>query len=215
MGGINKMGLFNNSNKDLKTFQDAVEARRSIYDLEKEVSISDDEIKSIIEHTVKHVPSAFNSQSTRIVLLLNDNHEKFWDITKEELKKTMEPERDFQPTSDKIDNFKHSHGTVLFFEDQEVIKGLEAQMPAYADNFNVWANQTNGMHQFTLWTEFAIEGIGATIQHYNPLVDEQVAKTFDIPESWKLVAQMPFGNVRGEALEKEFKDVDERFIVKD
>ncbi|BCU52778.1 hypothetical protein JCM2421_15500 [Staphylococcus auricularis] len=81
------MGLFNNSNKDLKTFQDAVEARRSIYDLEKEVSISDDEIKSIIEHTVKHVPSAFNSQSTRIVLLLNDNHEKFWDITKEELKK--------------------------------------------------------------------------------------------------------------------------------
>ncbi|MGJ5713351.1 nitroreductase family protein [Staphylococcus auricularis] len=209
------MGLFNNSNKDLKTFQDAVESRRSIYDLETEVSISDDEIKSIIEHTVKHVPSAFNSQSTRIVLLLNDKHEKFWDITKEELKKTMEPERDFQPTSDKIDNFKHSHGTVLFFEDQEVIKGLEAQMPAYADNFNVWANQTNGMHQFTLWTEFAIEGIGATIQHYNPLVDEQVAKTFDIPESWKLVAQMPFGNVRGEALEKEFKDVDERFIVRD
>ncbi|MDT3982657.1 nitroreductase family protein, partial [Staphylococcus ureilyticus] len=71
-----------------------------------EISISDKEVENIIEHAVKHVPSSFNSQSTRIVLLLNDNHDKFWEITKEALKNTMGPDRDFQPTADKIDNFK-------------------------------------------------------------------------------------------------------------
>ena len=57
--------------------------------------------------------------------LLNDNHNKFWNIAKDELKKVMGDDRDFQPTSDKIDNFKHSHGTILYFEDQEVIEGLQ------------------------------------------------------------------------------------------
>ena len=76
------MGLFNKNTKTLDSFQNAVETRRTIYSLEKEISISDKEVESIIEHAIKHVPSSFNSQSTRIVLLLNDKHDAFWDITK-------------------------------------------------------------------------------------------------------------------------------------
>jgi predicted oxidoreductase (fatty acid repression mutant protein) len=82
------MGLFNKNTKTLDSFQNAVETRRTIYSLEKEISISDKEVESIIEHAIKHVPSSFNSQSTRIVLLLNDKHDAFWDITKNELKKS-------------------------------------------------------------------------------------------------------------------------------
>ncbi len=51
------------------TFDNAMEERRSIYNLKDSISISDDELKSMIAHAVKHVPSSFNSQSTRIVLL--------------------------------------------------------------------------------------------------------------------------------------------------
>src|SRR5699024_10338349 len=114
------MGLFTKKSKDLDAFQKAIETRRTIYSLNKEISISDKEVENIIEHAIKHVHSSFNSQSKRIVLILNDNHDKFWEITKEKLKNTMGPDRDFQPTADKIDNFKHSYGTVLYFEDEEV-----------------------------------------------------------------------------------------------
>ena len=208
------MGLFTKKSKDLDAFQKAIETRRTIYSLNKEISISDKEVENIIEHAIKHVPSSFNSQSTRIVLLLNDNHDKFWEITKEEFKNTMGPDRDFQPTADKIDNFKHSYGTVLYFEDEEVIEGLQNQMPNYAENFAIWSSQTNAMHQFAIWTALSTEGIGASLQHYNPLVDVAVSEAFDIPKTWKLMAQMPFGNIREEASEKEFNDIDKRFLIK-
>lgn len=208
------MGLFNKNTKTLDSFQNAVETRRTIYSLEKEISISDKEVESIIEHAIKHVPSSFNSQSTRIVLLLNNKHDAFWDITKNELKKVMGDDRDFQPTSDKIDNFKHAYGTILYFEDTEVVEGLQQQMPSYAENFAIWSNQTNAMHQFAVWTALSTEGIGASLQHYNPLVDEATQEAFDIPKTWKLIAQMPFGNIREAAGEKEFQDVNARFLVR-
>ena len=76
----------------------------------------------MIEHIIKYTPSAFNSQSTRIVLLLNDQHHKFWDNTKTVLKDVMGPDRDFTPTEQRIDGFKHAYGTILYFEDEDVIK---------------------------------------------------------------------------------------------
>ncbi len=80
------MGLF----KKIKSndFYNAMEERRSIYNLKDSISISDDELESMIAHAVKHVPSSFNSQSTRIVLSINNNN-KFWDNTKAILKEVM------------------------------------------------------------------------------------------------------------------------------
>ncbi|WP_436953598.1 nitroreductase family protein [Staphylococcus shinii] len=208
------MGLFSKKDSTLETFQNAIEKRRTIYSLDQDISISDNEVEDIIEHAIKHVPSSFNSQSTRIVLLLNDNHNEFWEITKQELKNAMGSDRDFQATSDKVDNFKHSHGTILFFEDQDVIEGLQNQMPNYAENFAVWSSQTNAMHQFSIWTALSTVGIGASLQHYNPLVDVAVSEAFEIPKTWKLVAQMPFGNIRDEAGDKEFHDISKRFLVR-
>lgn len=70
------MGFLNKNEKE-PTFSEAIESRRTIYNLEKSISISDEELEEIISHAVKHVPSAFNSQSTRIVLLLNDKMKSF------------------------------------------------------------------------------------------------------------------------------------------
>lgn len=59
-----------------KTFLDAIKERRTIYQLNKEAPKSDKEISELINQVVLHVPSSFNSQSTRVVLLLNAEHEK-------------------------------------------------------------------------------------------------------------------------------------------
>jgi hypothetical protein len=66
-----------------KTFFDAVVERRTYYQLNKESPISDKRITEIAEKALLHVPSSFNSQSTRLVVLLNNDHEQFWDFVLE------------------------------------------------------------------------------------------------------------------------------------
>ena len=66
----------------MKELKQLVEGRRTFYAIDKKSPISNQEIREIIEHSVKHVPSAFNSQSARVVLLLGENHDKLWEITR-------------------------------------------------------------------------------------------------------------------------------------
>ena len=46
--------------------------------------------------------------------------------------------------------------------------------------------------------------MGASLQHYNPLVDTAAQQAFNIPKTWKLLAQMPFGTSVGPDGEKTF-----------
>ena len=55
-----------------RTFKEALRHRRSYYALAPESPVEDAQIEEIVRFAIKHVPSAFNSQSTRAVLLLQD-----------------------------------------------------------------------------------------------------------------------------------------------
>jgi hypothetical protein len=94
-----------------KSFFDAVKERRTYYQLNKEAPISDKQITDIVEKAVLHVPSSFNSQSTRLVVLLNKDHETFWEFVLEVLK-PLTPEDHFPQTEQKINGFKGAYGTV-------------------------------------------------------------------------------------------------------
>lgn len=196
----------------MKEFKKLVENRRSYYAIEKKSPISDQEISQIVEHGIKYVPSSFNSQSARAVLLLGDNHDSLWEITRETLRKII-PEDAFSSTDSKIDGFKNGYGTILFFEDQEVIEGLQEQFHLYKDVFPVWSLQSSGMLQYNIWIGIEGAGFGATLQHYNPLIDDEVKEKWNLPKKWSLLAQMPFGNPISEPGEKEFSPVEDRFKV--
>lgn len=196
-----------------RTFKEAIQNRRSYYSITNTSPISDTEIQQIVEFAVTHVPSSFNSQSSRIVLLLGDNHKKLWNIVKDVLKK-MIPAEAFKNTEAKIDGcFAAGYGTVLYFEDQEVVEGLQNAFPSYSENFPGWAVQASAMHQLAIWTMLEDAGFGASLQHYNPIIDAEVAKAWNINPKWKLIAQMPFGTPAQEPGEKEFKPLDERILV--
>ena len=194
-------------------FLSAIKARRSHYAINSEQLISDERLEQIIEFALKHTPSAFNSQSARAVLLLGEQHTKFWSITTETLRAMVEPDK-FGSTQDKMNAFGAGYGTVLFFEDQSVIEGLQKQFSLYADNFPIWSLQSNGMLQLVVWTALTDEGFGASLQHYNPLIDDAVKKEWNLPDSWKLLAQMPFGKQLSTPGEKQFQPIEERFMVK-
>jgi predicted oxidoreductase (fatty acid repression mutant protein) len=195
-----------------KDFNSVIKNRRSIYGINKEVSISAEKIQEIINYAVMHTPSAFNSQTARLVLLFGYNHDRLWDITKESLRKTQTAER-FVLTDEKINSFKSGYGTVLFFEEMSIIEGLQKQFPRAKDNFPVWSQHSSGMVQFVVWASLEMEGLGASLQHYNPLIDEEVKKQWSIPANWKLIAEMPFGNPIAPAKEKEFQPIEMRVKV--
>ena len=46
------------------------------------------------------------------------------------------------------------------------------------------------MHQLAVWTMLEDEGMGASLQHYNPLIDDEVRKVWNLSDDWKLIAQM-------------------------
>jgi len=193
-------------------FLSLAKKRRSIYALGKDISLSEDEVVSLIKEAVKQAPSAFNSQSSRVLILLGNEHTKFWEITRAQLKKIV-PEEKFQATSDKLESFANAAGSVLFFEDQNVVQTLQEQFPSYADNFPVWSEHSTGIAQYAVWLALAEKDIGANLQHYNPLVDEEVRKEWNVPSSWTLRAQMNFGSILQPAGEKTYIDDNERFII--
>lgn len=195
------------------TFKEALKNRRSYYTITNESPVSDEQIKEILEYALLHVPSAFNSQTTRVVLLLGDQHKKLWEITKETLRKIV-PAQNFGATESKIDGaFASGYGTILFYEDEEVVEGMQKSFPTYSDNFPIWSLQTAGMHQLAIWTMLEEVGFGASLQHYNPLIDAEVAETWGINPKWKLMAEMPFGKTTAPAGEKEFQPLDKRLFV--
>ncbi len=192
-----------------KDFYTAIKDRRTIYGISKESSVPETRIQEVINHAVKYTPSAFNSQSARVVVLFGENHNKLWDITKETLRKIV-PVENFATTDQKINSFRNGYGTVLFFEDSSVIESLQQQFASYKDNFPIWSLQSNGMLQFAIWNSLEIEGLGASLQHYNPLIDDEVKQQWNIPTNWKLLAQMPFGKPTAAPDQKQFKPLEAR-----
>ena len=194
-----------------KNLKDAIKDRRTYYQIQNTSPISDKEIQSIIEHILYYAPSAFNSQSARVVLLLGDNHKKMWEITKEELKKVSRSEEQFKETEKKVNtSFASGYGTILFFEDKSIVKGLQEKFPTMAEKFTQWSDHSAGIVQILTWMSLESVGFGASLQHYNPLIDERIKKEWNISKDWELIAQMPFGEPAGEPGEKTHVPLEEK-----
>lgn len=198
---------------DLQKLHELAENRRTIYALNNQLPVEKEEVVKLVEHAILHTPSAFNSQSTRIVVLFGDDHEKLWDMTEETLRDIVGDDEKFTPTKQKIGGFRAGAGTILFFEDQTVVRNLQEAAPLYADKFPIWAEQTSAMHQYVIWTALAIINVGANLQHYNPVIDNKVSSTWSIDDHWDLTAQMVFGGIEQPAGDKEFKPVEDRMKV--
>ncbi|MCL2526728.1 MAG: nitroreductase family protein [Coriobacteriia bacterium] len=195
-------------------YLDALAQRRTNYSLDKDIVVSTDRICEIVESATLNTPSAFNSQTARAVILMGEQHDKLWALTRDILA-TIVPEEKFEPTATKIAGFAAGAGTILYFDDMDIVADLQKQFPTFAENFPLWAMQANAMLQENIWTALTLEGLGVNLQHYNPLIDEQVARTWSIPASWKLLGQMVFGNPTTAPEDKASADIKDRVILHD
>jgi len=196
----------------MRNFIEAVTNRRTIYNIDNNVTVAPETIISTIEQLTQEVPSSFNNQSARVVVLFGKHHDKVWNIVMETLRKLV-PLENFPATEAKVNGFAAGYGTVLYFDDTAVTNEYAEKFSAYSENFPIWANQSNGMLQFAIWTALSDLGLGVNLQHYNPIIDNEVKAVFNIPDSWKLITQMPFGNPLEQPAEKEKILIDERVKI--
>lgn len=130
------------------TFLEAVKDRRSLYALSAESPISDEKIEEIVKHAVTWAPSTYNVQSARAVVLFKENHQKFWDIAKKHMA-NIPLEGGMRAYMDsRLDGWKASYGTVLWFEDQEALDGLAQKNPMIGGMLTEWSDHSTGIHQF-------------------------------------------------------------------
>ena len=208
-----KFSKKNKLNDDLElTFIDQLKKRRSIYALGKRVHYSQAYLCEIIQEAVRSCPSAYDSQSTRIAVLFADSHHQFWEIVKQ-VQRQHVPEHIYEGVELKLNQCAEAYGTILFYEDQSVIQQLQKKMPLNSEDFPAWSEQTSGMAQFAVWATLADSGLGASLQHYNPLINEKVAEHFDIDKNWLLRAQLCFGSIE-QTVEEKLQQLDQyRFKI--
>ena len=194
------------------SYIDIIKSRRSIYDLNDQLPISEKVVINTIKHVIVESPTAFNMQSSHLVVLMNDEHSKLWHIFTDRLKKEVAEDK-VTSTQAKMDMFSKAKGTILFFDDRHVIDQLKKDFPLYKDQFDMFADHSMGLLQGNIWNALAELKIGASLQHYNPLIDDEVKKQWNVPEYYHLTAQMVFGGIGSIPEPKEKLDADERVIV--
>lgn len=192
--------------RGIMQFLDAVKKRRSYYKINKDINGQEDKVIDLVKELTKWTPDPFNQQMSRVVVVLGEKQDQLWDLIYDTFGGKVPRE--------KIDGFKAGYGTILYYIDTDTVKQMQENFPSYADKFPTWSHHANGMLQFNVWTGLRQMEIGASLQHYNSVIDENVRKMFDIPASWELVAQMPFGGIVEEPEPKEKMPIEKRVFIK-
>lgn len=197
----------------LSTVENA-KKRRSYYNLDKNVKVSDEEIINFVKDIFYYSPSPYNAQDQKAVILLNEQHDYLWgNIVMKTLRKEVNNDDKFKRTESKINGFKNGYGTVLIFEDMDAIGELQDKFPSYYDTFLEWSDHASGIVTQGLWVGLREMGLGASLQHYNPLIDDEVKEKWNIPSGWRLKSQMVFGNILEEPAPMKKIDINERVKV--
>ena len=169
-------------------FINTLKSRYSCYALAKGSVLSDQDLIKFVEKCIYYNPSAFNVQSTRVVMLFGNRPKLVWTHVLGLMPKDY-PELLVK----ELENCRESHVIFLFFDDCNATKKAAEDYHMNIENFESWAVQSLAMLQITLWNGLTHLGYGANIQHYNRQLDEFTKKEYDLPSHWKLLAQMNVG----------------------
>lgn len=194
--------------------KETIKKRRSIRKLKKSNDVSREVIEEILR-TAMYVPSAFNMQSYRIVALEGRDHDDLWNIVEEMLIDKMGKEKYIERgTGNKIKGFRDGNGTLLVFEDEKVLEEKREKFKSYREQVPSWSYQGSGIFQYAIWLQLVEAGLSASLQHYNPMIDERVKERFKIDDSWSLISQIPYGLSDEEIEPREFVPFEQivRFI---
>lgn len=186
-------------------FRDLVKKRRSIRTLQA-ADVDKEDIKDIIK-LAQYVPSPMNIQVARAILATDKAHIKVWETVLAKVIPLTKKEN-LMRTKQKIAGFKAGSGTLLIYLDKGAMTTLQQKYPLYAENMPQYALEEIGMFQYVIWLGLVERGYSASLQHYNPLIDDELAKAFHVPRDWQLISQIPFGLANEAINSRNLMDID-------
>ena len=176
-----------------KIFSEVAAHRRSIYALSNKPILPDQQVVKLVQTALREAPSAFNVQSSRAAVLFGKDHSAYWNKIVPDALLKVAGQKAVDASKPKLDGFSKGYGTILFFEENKLIKGQQESLPAYASSFPIWSLHASGMAQIYTWTLLEAEGYGANLQHYGNLTGETLKEKYNLPESYQLQSEMVFG----------------------
>ena len=176
---------------------EALKARRSYYAINRELPVAIDRVMDMVKELTE-----LNMKSGRAAVVHGEKQDQLWNKIYDVFEGKVARE--------KIDSFRAGSGTILYFYDRKVVESLQKQYPLYADNFPVWASQSSAMLQLAVWSGLRELNIGASLQHYNPVIDNAVKELLHLSGDYVLVAEMPFGGIVEEPAPKDKEEIEKR-----
>lgn len=188
--------------------------RHSEYVLGTNVNQSPAEITELVQNVLQSVPSAMNSQTSRAVVFTGDSHARLWEILETTQKEVLGDM--FANYQGIFQGAKTGFGTIVFFEDHDAIK---AGIPANEERQNLYKEQHAAIAEYATWLALREIDLGASLQHFNigykEGFDKSIREEFNLPESWEMNAQMPFGSIEHPADKKEKINPSEQVLSRD
>lgn len=173
---------------------DLMKERQSVYKIGKNSPVSLDQVKDQLTRLAQEAPSAFNSQTSRYVIISGQAHDLFWDTIHEVQKEVLSPEM-YEIMSERFVNAKQGLGTVLLFEDRDQVDS----MPTNKQRAHLYKENNHAMAALTVWLGLSELGLGASLQHHNigyeEGFDQVIRDLLGLPDSYEMLAQMPFGSI--------------------
>ncbi|MBG9983414.1 nitroreductase family protein [Aerococcaceae bacterium DSM 111022] len=196
----------------MSTFLELVKNRRTQYAIGNNTELTNEAIAERITEIVRDVPTASNSQTTRIAIIFGEENVKLWDHILDVQKDVLQGEM-WDMMSGVMEGAKGGVGTVLFFEDLDAVEA----MPTSPSRVEVYKQNNNANAQYAVWLGLTDLGLGGSLQHmnvgYEQGFDKSVKELLGLPERWELQAQMPFGSIEGENAPKEYIADSDRVVV--
>ena len=110
------------------TVLDHFAKRHSFYDIDNHLPIRENDVIQIIKHSLELYPSSFNTQGARLMLLFGKEHQRFWKLVENKLIESS-PSDKTEAIKKRITSFARGNGSILFFDDREIVKKMKEKMP--------------------------------------------------------------------------------------
>ncbi len=168
-----------------------LERRRSIRRLQPG-PFSEASLQRILE-AIRLTPAAYNLPPWHVVLV-HQERAAFWELVERAFLERLEGDR-LERYLDRLAGFRSGVAVALVYENVSVRRQLAEAWQISIEEAGGYAEQGLGMVQLALWLALTAEGLVASLQHWDWLIEEPLIDFVRLPaDRYRLVATMPIGH---------------------
>ncbi|VEI12981.1 nitroreductase family protein [Trueperella bialowiezensis] len=192
----------------MTTLSDLIHARRSVYHIGTNTEHTAESVADALRGIITRLPSAMNSQTTRLVVVSGDNNTKVWDSIHSDQKGALSPDM-YERFAPRFTQAKQGLGTVLLFESRTAVENMGLN-PARSE---IYKENNHAITALAVWLQLTELGLGTSLQHFNVGYESGIRELLGLPDDFEMLAQMPFGSIETPGADKPALDPNERVIL--